>query len=344
MVDEASAAVRDLIARVRADDPMRPNLERVQETVARLAVLAGALDPAMQRRTPRATPLDLNSVVRQLSSSLQRILGPFITLETALHTPGLWAATDRSRLEQIALGLVINAREALPLGGTVRLATREWIIDRPTEFRIGALPPGTWAVLEVHDNGAGVDDRSSRFLLDHDSQTVAFDSTLSLATVSAAVSEAGGHIVLDMPRLGGTTLAACFPAVLPPRARQPATGVASAVLIVDHDEWSRTSAARTLRHAGFGVLEAGHADDALELLDDVAGSCVRLVLIDHGQLTGGLRPLGERIRRERPEIDVLITATHRASTGAQAEGPILTKPFSPEDLLRAVRERFLLSA
>jgi CheY-like chemotaxis protein len=170
-----------------------------------------------------------------------------------------------------------------------------------------------------------------------------FDSTLSLSTIVGVVSDAGGHVVLDMPIDGGTVLAACLPGATPPRSRQPATGTANAILIVDEDEWTRMSAARTLRHAGFGVLEASQPDDALELLDDVAGSCVRLMIVDAELLSNGPRPLGELIRRERPEVDLVVTATHRASTGGYDQAPILTKPFSPADLLRAVRERLAFS-
>jgi two-component system cell cycle sensor histidine kinase/response regulator CckA len=289
----------------------------------------------------RSTPLDLNSVLREMVPSLQRLLGPFVTLETVLHMPSLWAAAERSRIEQVALGLVINAREALPLGGKVRLASRRRVLEAETAYRVGSLPAGVWAVLEVRDNGSAADDRSVRDMFEPSARGLRFDSSLSLSTVSTVVAEAGGRMILDMPDGGGTVLAACFPAVPPPRARQPATGTANAVLIVDDDEWSRMSAARTLRHAGFGVLEAGHVDDALELLDDVAGSCVRLMVVDSKLLEAGPRSLGERIRRERPEVELLVTAAHRSSTGGDGHTPVLTKPFSGDDLLQAIRERFL---
>lgn len=343
LLEAANATVRELLAACAPDDPLQPRLRQVQQTMARLTALTGQLDAAPRFKPGRATPLDLNTVVREMTAPLQRLLGPFIALETVLHPAGLWAAVDRGQIEQVALGLVINAREALPLGGTVRLATRRWAVVQPTQYRVGTLPAGVWSALEVRDNGAAVDERSMRHLLDPSMRGLAFDSTLSLSTVAAIVYDAGGHIVLDMPNGGGTVLAACLPTVLPPRSRQPATGTANAILIVDDDEWTRMSAARTLRHAGFGVLEASHANDALELLDDVAGSCVRLMIVDARLLSSGSRPLGDQVRRERPEVDVVVTAMHRSSTGGDDQAPILTKPFSPDDLLRAVRERLSAS-
>jgi two-component system cell cycle sensor histidine kinase/response regulator CckA len=330
--------VRELLASCRPDDPLWPRLQQVQQTMERLATLTGRFDAAPRIRPARATPLDLNTVVREMTAPLQRLLGPFISLETVLHTPGLWAAVDRSQIEQVALGLVINAREALPLGGIVRVATHRWVVNEPTQFRVGSLPAGVWSALEVRDNGAAVDERNMRHLIDRSTRGLPLDSTLSLSTVAAIVFAAGGHVILDMPNGGGTVLAACLPTVLPRRARQPATGTADAILIVEDDEWTRMSAARTLRHAGFGVLEASQPDDALELLDDVAGSCVRLMIVDDELLVGGARPFGERVRRERPEVELVVTAAHRSSTGGDAPA-VLTKPFSPEDLLRTVRDR-----
>ncbi len=344
LLDAANAAVRELLHDCPPGDPMQARLRNVQQTMERLATLTGRLAASEQRLAPRATPLDLNGIVREMVAPLQRVLGPFITLETALYSPAVWVRGNRSAIEQITLGLVINAREALPLGGKVRLTTRRWALHEQTHYRIGALGPGEWAVLEVRDNGARVDDGGVRHLIEPSTRGVRFDSSLDLAAISNVVTDAGGQVILDIPTGGGTILAACFPVAEAPRARQPATGTASAILIVDDNEWSRTSSARTLRHAGFGVLEASHGDDALELLDDVAGSCVRLMMVDASLLDADAVPLGERIRRERPEIELLVTADHRASTGGSERYPVLTKPFSADELLRTIRARFLALA
>ena len=339
LLDAANAAVRELLAACPPNDPLQPELQQVREAMDRLTALTGHFEPGPRLRQVRATPLDLNTVVREMVAPLERLLGPFITLETSLPSPGIWAAIDRGQVEHIALGLVINAREALPLGGVVRVSSSLWVVEKPTQYRVGTLPAGTWSALSVSDNGASVDERSMRHVIDPSSRGLAHDSSLSLSTVASLVRDAGGHIVLDMPNDGGTVLAACLPAVIPRRVRRPATGTATAILIVDDDEWTRMSAARTLRHAGYGVLEAAQPDDAIELLDDVAGSCVRLMIVDAEMLSTGVRPIGELLRHERPDVGVVVTATHRASTGGFETGPVLTKPIAPDELLRTVRER-----
>lgn len=335
----AGVTVRELLDGCATDHPMRGKLEQVHATMLRVAALTGQLDGLARRRHPRATSLDLNSVVLQLAPSLQRLLGPFITLETALNPRGLWAAVDRGQIEQVALGLVINAREALPLGGMISIGTRHCVLEQSRSHWVGELSAGEWAVLEVTDNGTGVDERTVHHLFEPSGNGLPLDSSLSLATVAAIVRDAGGQMVLDATPGGGTILAACFPAVRPRRTRLPATGIACAVLVVDEDEWTRLSAARTLRRAGYGVLEAEHAEAALELLDDVAGSCVSLVLVDQRLALTGARPLGDRIHSDRPDVHLLIAGGPPATTTLAGNRSILEKPFTPDDLLRAVRER-----
>jgi two-component system cell cycle sensor histidine kinase/response regulator CckA len=335
----AGVTVREVLEHCAADDPMRGRLEAVHGTMQQVASLTGQLDGLARRRLPRATSLDLNSVARQLTPSLQRLLGPFIALETELDPSGLWAAVDRGQIEQVVLGLVINAREALPLGGIICIGTRRRVLDQTRSHWIGELAPGDWAILEVTDNGTGIDERVVYHLFEPPLQGLPVDSSLSLATVSAIVRDAGGQMILDNTPGGGTMLAACFPAVQPRRVRQPATGTACAVLVVDDDEWTRLTAARTLRRAGYGVLEAEHADAALELLDDVAGSCVSLVLVDHRLASAGPYPLSDRLRQDRPDVHLLVTTSPLARMTATGDQSILEKPFTSDDLLRAVQER-----
>jgi CheY-like chemotaxis protein len=335
----AGATVRELLEDCAADHPMLGRLQQVHDTMLRVAALTGQLDGLARRRHPGATSLDLNSVVLQLTPSLQRLLGPFIALETALNPRGLWAAVDRGQIEQVALGLVINAREALPLGGVICISTRHCILEEARSHRVGELSPGEWAMLEVTDNGTGVDERTVHHLSKPSMKGLPLDSSLSLATVSAIVRDTGGQMVLDTTPGGGTMLAACFPAVRPRRTRLPATGSACAVLVVDDDEWTRLSAARTLRRAGYGVLEAEHAEAALELLDDIAGSCVSLILVDHRLASAGARPLGDRIHSERPDVHLLIAINPPVTMRLADNRSVLEKPFTPDALVRAVRQR-----
>ena len=339
LLQSAAATLRKLLADCRESDPMRPRLEEVYQAMQYLARLSGQRDPFERRKVARATTLDLNHVVRQLAPSLQRLLGPFISLETELHPAGIWAAIERAQIEQVVIGLVVNAREMLPLGGTIVVRTAERHLTSDHSYRVGDLARGEWAVVEVLDSGTGLDERAALHRFEPPIGDLPLDSSLSLATVATVIRGAGGHVVLDSTAGGRTILAACFPEVAPRRIRQPATGTARAVLVVDDDEWTRLSAARTLRRAGYGVLEAEHADAALELLDDVAGSCVSLVLIDARLAAAGIRPLGDRIRAERPDVDLIVTSRPPAIAAAGTDRRILEKPFTADNLLRAVRER-----
>ena len=316
---------------------MQPRLNQVHQTMQRLAALTGQFSSLGRRRQAHATPLDLNTVLRLMTPSLERLLGPFTSLDTALHRPGIWAAADRGQVEQVILGLVINARESLPLGGAVRLSTDQRVFEFRQNFRIGTLPPGTWAMVQVFDNGSAVDEATIRSRLEPGPHSVAYDSSLSLATIAAVVRSAGGQIVLDTPLGGGKLLAACFPAVAAPRARQPATGTAGAVLLVDGDEWCRLSGARALRRAGYGVLEAGDAETALELLADVAGSCVRVVVLDAGVVMANGTPLAARLAAQHSELDVVVAAS--GSEQSRFARDLTSGRLGADELVHAVRER-----
>ncbi|HEY4321554.1 MAG TPA: hypothetical protein VGM77_10290 [Gemmatimonadales bacterium] len=340
LADAAAVAVRELLDDCAPGDPMVARLEMVRRTLDRLVSVSGHLHALARRHGARSTVIDLHAVVQDLNGSLQRLLGPFIALDLILPGAGSWVAQDRAVLEQVVLGLLLNIREALPLGGHVRLAPTRWTLTEPFQGQAGALAAGEWAALEVRCRGAGIDGRVLLRLLAGDAVAgSASDSTLSLAAIAAAVRSAGGDIVLRTAGDGETMLAACFPAAPAPRLRQPATGVANAILVVDDDEWVRLSSARGLRRAGYGVLEATDAADAIELLDDVAGSCVRMVIADAAMVDGRAGALGELIVRERPEIELIVLTPPGASAAVTLGRTVLAKPFAAEGLVALVRAR-----
>lgn len=335
MAARAAAAVRGLLDDCDDDDPMRSRLEEVRAVVDRLA----QAEAPRRGGPPPGTLLDLNSVITQLTPSLRRLLGPFIAFDTALHPEGVWVSAERHQIEQIVLGLVINAREALPLGGTIVVATRIASFDHPVRFRFGALGPGEWGILEVRDNGTAVDHAAMMHLLDPVARGVRFDSSLSLGTISAVVARLQGEVILDTRGEQGSILGAAFEAASDPALRDVALSPAVAILVADDDEWNRLSLARALRRAGFGILEAEHGDTALELLDDVAGPCVRLVLAAAELPCHGQRRLSDSLRDERPELG-LITMHRGDRAEARRRGDVrVTELLSPGDLVAMVRTR-----
>ncbi len=335
LVVAAAGTVRQLLEHCTAGDPIVPQLQQVQRTMQRLAALTGQLNDTKRRRAP-ATSIDLNSVVAQLKPSLQRLLGPFISLQTALHPSGAWAAADRGQLEQILLALVVNGREALPLGGVICVATRPLTVGATLRFRVGELAAGDWVLLEVRDTGGTVDDASLRQLIEPSPHRRPFDSSLSLSTISAIARDLGGQVVFDTTRDHGTMLAAALPASTRARGSRLDGAGAVAVLVADDDEWSRLSVARTLRRGGWGVLEAEHATRALELLDDVAGSCVRLLLVSARlRCTDGVA-LTERIRAGYPDLTLLTIDDARTAAPLLAPDQV-TRPVRADAVLRLVR-------
>ncbi|MGH7582370.1 MAG: hypothetical protein ACREL5_03985 [Gemmatimonadales bacterium] len=328
LVHEADLTLRRLLAGCAPGDPLQNGLMEMGKTVRQLVDLAEHLES--EKRGNLRTPLDLATVVGEMFRAVQRLLGPFVELRTD-SAPGVWAVVERFQAEQIALSLAINAREALPMGGAVSINARRWHLVSAREFRAGTLPPGEWSILEVRDNRLRIDDR----LVELVTAPTSVDAiNLSLGSAAGIVRAAGGQLVIDTG--DGTALAACFPAAPSPRPppRHRAAGIADAVLIVDDDEWLRLSAARSLRRAGYGVLVADHSDAALELLDDVAGSCVR-ILVCRGDLrcADGLS-LVETIRARRPDVDLVLTGA-----GVAPFLGVIDLSAGSEALLREVASR-----
>jgi CheY-like chemotaxis protein len=347
LVAAAGAALGESLGACVPGEPLAERLQFVRDTLRRLtAMMPDETDTADR------SPLDLNAAVAAIFPLLQRLVGPFIRLELALETRGAWAVLDAEELEQILVNLVVRARDALPLGGAIRIATRRRFYARPQAFPRGTLPAGTWAMIEVASDRGVSDDSALAPLFDESVAASDLDSgsLFGLVTVRTVVRRVGGYLAASAGSTGsgsgsptGPTVTVCFPAESGTRPSAghrgggPGDGP-EAVLVVDPDAWTRTNTAHALRRAGFGVLEADHGSAAFELLLGVAGRCVRLILadpagVDDGQLQSLATLIGECSGGR------LIVIVDSATGGGEGKltGPALVKPFTTEQLLDTVR-------
>jgi CheY-like chemotaxis protein len=199
---------------------------------------------------------------------------------------------------------------------------------------------GNWAVLEVADTGLGMDEQVMERLFEPFFTTKApgMGSGLGLATVYGIAHQLGGQVRVSSAKERGTRVGVWLPSVSDDSERSMIDPEA-AVLVVDDDEWIRTVTCRSLRRAGYGVLEASHAEEALELLRDVAGECVRVVVTDI-QMPGisGIE-FARLVSRQHPNLRMVLMTGHgpeMVRAAAAGVGPVLRKPFSRAQLLAAV--------
>jgi PAS domain S-box-containing protein len=306
---------------------------------------------------PRLT--DLNEVVADASDLLRRLIGSAIELEVdpAAHAPVV--LVDAAQLEQVLVNLALNARDAMPSGGTLSIGTENVRIPaEPTG--VPGPKPGDYVVVTVDDTGEGMDDdtRAHAFEPFFTTRSPGLGTGLGLASVHGVVSQSGGFIRLESSPGAGTTVALHFPCAAravdaePPGDRDThgalaveadltAAGEPRTVLLAEDEELVRGLAVRILEQAGFTVHAAASGSEALELHDGLAAP-VDLLVTD--MVMPGLngRALAERLRSARPELPVVFMS------GYSEEAPtldldgdgvtFLAKPFPLMALVEAVEQ------
>jgi nitrogen-specific signal transduction histidine kinase/ActR/RegA family two-component response regulator len=331
----AIAGFADL-ARVSAEDGDSPDadLRQVQAAVERGRALTSQLLAFGRRTVPRPRPVDVGAAMNALVPMLRRLLGEDITILLELE-PDVVAIVDPGQLDQVVVNLAVNGRDAMPGGGRLRIAAGHAGSEEP-----GAGPVTVW--LEVEDDGHGM----APELLDR--IFVPFFTTkehgrgtgLGLATVQSIVTGAGGRVDVSS-RVGmGTVFRVELPGIAGTRTRdaevrRPARATGDGlVLLVEDEGLVRQVATRILERAGFRVLSAANAPDALE----IAGRQRPEILVSDIRLPGigdGIS-LAEALHERWPDLPVLLMTGYTERV-PPAWAALLAKPYEADDLIGEVR-------
>ncbi len=337
-----SLGVADLAAeQLPADSPTRPYLNEIVAASRQAADLARQLLAATGRVSATLGPVDVNAVLATMESLLRTALPKGARLEYALCEGALWVDGDATQLRQVVLNLITNAGEAIGgEHGAVKVATCR--AQRPHDSQ--ASGASDWAVIEVRDNGPGVDAETLRRIFEPRFTTKATGHGLGLAVVQNVARRHGGRIHVASADGGGTTFRIEIPALaeqavvaerLLSTKRPEARGSGATVLLVDDAEPIRRMSVAMLGAAQFRVLEASDARAARELLarePDVACAVVDLVLPDADGLA-----LVDELRRNKPGLRVVVCsgAVNRIPTD-RSDLVVLEKPFRYAQLIEAV--------
>jgi two-component system cell cycle sensor histidine kinase/response regulator CckA len=330
-------------------------LEDLREGAANADDLHGILDAARRaseltrrllafgRHEPvQPVTLDLGEVMRGMEALLRRVLSDRCHLELLASGPPLPVLADRAQLEQVAMNLVVNARDAMPDGGTITLET-----GREAHPARGAI-----ATLVVSDTGTGMDERTRERIFEPFFTTKARGrgTGLGLSTVHSVVEQARGTITVESAPGRGTTVRITFPlardAATAPRPAAPAGGTDARlggappiVLLAEDEEAVRRTSKRMLERAGYHVIAARHGADALRLLGEVGGGVDVLVSdISMPELDGV--SLARRARARFPGLGVVLVSGYTDMLTEEVlrslDASFLAKPFSAEQLTAAV--------
>ncbi len=331
-----------------AADPAQNDLKEVLQAADRASRLARGLLAFSRQHPVRPASTDLTELVRTVLLRMGERLGAHVRIETEL-ADDLWQVRiDPHVFEQVVVNLVLNARDAMPHGGTLSLRTRNVTIQAATEGDVGWIEPGDYVELSVSDDGVGMDSATAAKVFEPFFTTKEWGhgqgTGLGLAMCYGSVQQSKGTIEVEsMPGAGST-----FRIHLPrhevtsrPEVRQAKSTAGETILVVEADEQVRSIAQRALEREGYEVLLEGDPEAALQLFQ--AGAVpIDLVLADvvMPKLSGP--ELVAALRRLQPSLPVIYMSGHPRQAlgplGVSGEG-VLHKPFSGEDLVSAIRER-----
>jgi PAS domain S-box-containing protein len=331
------------------DAPVQTDLAEIVSAAERGVELTSQLVAFSRQQSVEPRVVDLNEVVASMQRMFARLLGRGVELRTRLEAEAGLVKADRSRLEQVLMNLVVNADDAMPEGGELRIETGTVELS---ENVVPPLRPGRYAVLSVVDSGVGMNDevRSRAFEPFFTTKDGGAGTGLGLSTVYGIVAQSRGAVTVDSEPDAGTRISIFLPQVAAepePAASpvEPATGLdepgGETVLVAEDEEALRHLMARTLRRCGYTVLEARDGADALRVAGEHDGTIHLLVTDVVMPLVTGPQ-LAQRLQEERGPLPVLYVSGHQDEQLVPPEifdrpGRFLRKPFVGQQLATTIR-------
>ena len=332
----------------------RESFDEIKEAALRGRNLTRQLLTFSRRQALSPVPVDLTEIVRNLAKMLVRLLGEPVALRLEPSPEPLPILADIAMIEQVLVNLAVNARDAMPGGGTLVIRTRRERRDHVPKSAGKLVTPGEYAVLEVIDTGSGIPANVLPHLFEpfFTTKAVGRGTGLGLATSLGIVQQHRGWVEVESPPGSGATLRVLLPITQATRPAEKLASVPTAgdtptatILLVEDEPAVRRSAARILERAGYVVLEAGGGEEALGIWGTHRARIDLLLsdLVMPAPWSG--RVLAARLRSDRPDLRMAFMSGYDPMTALQGGGsspPVgkyLQKPFTAESLLAHVRSQ-----
>ena len=353
-------------------DPSFQDIMQIKQNANRAASLVRHLLAFSRKQTLRPQVLDVGEILSDLTMLLRRLIGENVTLDV-VHGRDLWPVkVDISQFEQVIVNLAVNARDAMPDGGRLRLRTANVTAKDSERFRAKGMPAADYVLVEVSDTGTGIPDAIIDKIFDpfFSTKEVGKGTGLGLSTVYGIIKQTGGFIYVDSVLREGTTFRIFLPRhvasaeeAAAERAGQAEVSTvidalaaadqvkraASAdltgqgtILLVEDEEGLRALNARGLASRGYTVLEAGNGVEAIDLLEKFDGQ-IDLVVSDVVMPEMDGPTLARELRSRNPDLKIIFVSGY-AEDAFQKHLPdhgqyaFLPKPFTLKQLVAAVKE------
>ena len=345
--------VEILLCQPELSQELTEGLGEIHSSAERAANLTRQLLLFSRRQIMVSSDLDLNELVTQLVRMLRRIIGEDIALELKLCPRPVYVRADPGMIDQVLLNLAVNARDAMPRGGTLTIGLAEEYLSTERLSRDSDVSEGNYCVLTVSDTGCGMPPE----VIDHifepffTTKELGKGTGLGLATTFGIIRQHRGLIEVDSRPEEGATFHLYLPTCARPDLSQPKVPEAAGtppqgsevILLVEDDAVVRNLTARVLRSSGYTVLEASHGREAMALWNQ-QGPTIDLLLSDMvmpEQMSGP--ELARRCRQDAPELPVLFMSGYSEDVAGRelALEPgqaFLQKPFTPTQILQILRD------
>lgn len=263
-------------------DPDYADIDQIRQNTNRAAWLVRQLLAFSRKQTMHSEVIDLRDTLSDLTHLLNRLVGERVTLSLRHDADLKPIRADRRQLEQVVMNLVVNARDAMPEGGEIRIVTRNRHLPEDMLLARATVPAGDYVEVSVTDQGKGIapDIMHKIFEPFYTTKRTGEGTGLGLSTAYGIVKQTGGYIFVDselgqgsrfwilLPTYIGTLDPVAVPGIVPPVEAEPLAPTAATVLLVEDEAAVRAFASRALKLRGYTVLEAENGEEALKLLED----------------------------------------------------------------------------
>jgi two-component system cell cycle sensor histidine kinase/response regulator CckA len=342
-----------LLLKHKPGDPSFSDIMSIKQSANRAAGLTRQLLAFSRRQTLRPQILEINSNVDDLTVLLKRLIGEKIALDVQ---PGrdVWPVrADLVQLEQVVVNLVVNARDAMPDGGTITIRTRNVTESEAASFNFTGMPPADYVLIEVEDTGTGMSPEVMEKIFEpfFSTKELGKGTGLGLSTVYGIIKQTGGFIYPDSTVGRGTTFRIFLPRYVPIEGEQTQKAAVAPVkdltgneriLLVEDEESVRAFSARALKATGYEVFEAGSGEEALEVLEDI-GNRVDLIISDVVMPEMDGPTLLTHLRQRLGDVRVIFVSGYaeesvRKDIADDRSVEFLPKPYSLDQINSKVKE------
>jgi PAS domain S-box-containing protein len=339
-----------LTSELRQDDPLAADIDQIRKCGERGANLTRQLLAFSRKQVLEVRVLDLNALVAESQSMLQRLIGEDIELQTVLAASLGRVKADQGQIEQVIMNLVVNARDAMPDGGKITLETANAELDEHYAGSHLAVIPGSYVMLAVTDAGCGMDEATKTRLFEpfFTTKEPGKGTGLGLASVYGIVKQNSGNVWCYSELGQGTIFKIYLPRVeesseiIATESTAAATPGSETVLLAEDDELVRNLIVQMLTRNGYEVISTKNGAEAIRECEHSPGP-IHLLITDVVMPGMSGNQLNQRLAELRPEMRVLFMSGYTGDAMLQhgmlaEEMPFLQKPFTRDSLNRKVRE------